>query len=69
MTVALRTPEILANIILVDNAPVDAALKTDFGAYVNGMRKVEETKIYKQSEADSILTSYVKASRHIILSK
>lgn len=58
MVVALRRPELVANLIPVDNAPVDAALKSDFGKYVQGMRKVEEAKISKQSEADEILKDY-----------
>lgn len=58
MTVALSNPSIVANLIPVDNAPVDAALKSDFGKYVQGMRKIEEARVQKQSEADDILQSY-----------
>ena len=58
MMVALRQPDIVENIISVDNAPVDAALKSDFGKYIQGMRKVEEAKLQKQSEADEILKPF-----------
>ena len=58
MVVALRSPSLVANLIPIDNAPVDAALKSDFGKYVKGMQKVEQTKVTKQSEADTILAEY-----------
>jgi pimeloyl-ACP methyl ester carboxylesterase len=60
MTVALRNPDSCANIIAVDNAPVDAALASDFPRYVEGMRKVEEAKCKSQKEADEILEPYAK---------
>ncbi|KAI9741861.1 MAG: hypothetical protein M1834_000249 [Cirrosporium novae-zelandiae] len=58
MTVALRHPDLIANLIPVDNAPIDAALKSDFGKYVRGMKKVEEANVSKQKEADAILEEY-----------
>ena len=72
MTMALRDPSCCANIIAVDNAPVDAALTSDFPRYVEGMRKVEERRVNSQKEADQILEPYAKAcmdesSSHSIL--
>lgn len=58
MTVALHDPSLVANLISVDNAPVDAALGSDFGKYMQGMRKVEKAKVQKQTEADEILQAY-----------
>ena len=58
MVVALRSPSLIANLIPIDNSPVDAALKSDFGQYVLGMRKIEEANVTKQSEADQILQQY-----------
>ena len=60
MCVALKSPEKVANLIPVDNAPVDAELKTDFGRYVRGMREMERKKVKRQSEADEILAPYAK---------
>jgi pimeloyl-ACP methyl ester carboxylesterase len=60
MTMALRDPSCCANIIAVDNAPVDAALASDFPRYVEGMRKVEDAKVKSQKEADGILEPYAK---------
>ncbi|KAK4539991.1 hypothetical protein LTR36_009889 [Oleoguttula mirabilis] len=58
MVVALRQRVPIANLIPVDNAPVDAALKSDFGKYVQGMRRIEEAGVKRQSEADDILKEY-----------
>ena len=58
MTTALRAPAKVANLVPVDNAPVDALLKSDFHKYVQGMRKILDAKITKQSEADIILEEY-----------
>jgi pimeloyl-ACP methyl ester carboxylesterase len=60
MCVALRSPEKVANLIPVDNAPIDAALKSDFNIYVKGMMDVQRAKVTKQSEADELLKPYAK---------
>ncbi len=60
MTMALRNPDCCANIIPVDNAPVDAALTSDFPKYAEGMRHVEHAKSKSQKEADAILEPYAK---------
>ncbi|KAF2142909.1 uncharacterized protein K452DRAFT_317802 [Aplosporella prunicola CBS 121167] len=58
MTVALRRPELCSSIIPVDNAPVDAALKSDFGKYVQGMKKIEAAKPTRSSDADAIMQEF-----------
>ena len=63
MVLALRSPPSYSGLVPVDNSPVDAALKSDFDTYVQGMREVEEkntntTTPLKQSDADAILTKY-----------
>lgn len=55
MAVALRNPSLLESIVSVDNAPVDAALKSDFPAYVRAMRNVDASRVKRQSDADKIL--------------
>jgi hypothetical protein len=60
MTVALREPDSCASIVAVDNAPVDAALTSDFPKFVMGMQKVEEAKVKTSKEADKILEPYAK---------
>jgi hypothetical protein len=44
--------------VSVDNAPLDAALLSEFGKYVQGMKRIEEAGITKQAEADNILKDY-----------
>ncbi|KAI5209004.1 alpha/beta-hydrolase [Aureobasidium subglaciale] len=58
MAVALRGKAKISSLIPVDNAPVDAALKSDFGKYFQAMRKIEDANIQKQSEADAILAEF-----------
>ncbi|KAL4884390.1 Alpha/Beta hydrolase protein [Aspergillus karnatakaensis] len=58
MTVALNAPELVSALIPVDNAPVRAALRTDFGKYIRGMQQVESAQVSKQSDADKILQDY-----------
>lgn len=58
MTVALRSPHLVGALIPVDNAPVDANLKSDFHKYIHGMRDIEEAQVKRQAEADDILKKY-----------
>ncbi|OQV05229.1 hypothetical protein CLAIMM_10005 isoform 2 [Cladophialophora immunda] len=60
MTLALRQPERYSALVPVDNAPVDAALRGDFGKYLDAMREIDELRprLKRQSEADKILAKY-----------
>jgi pimeloyl-ACP methyl ester carboxylesterase len=58
MTMALRRPTHYSGICPVDNSPIDAALKSDFGTYVAAMREVEEKRPGRQSDADAILKKH-----------
>ena len=60
MALTLRQPNKYAALIPVDNAPVDAALKSDFGKYVQAMKEIEDhrPRVQRQSEADKILRKY-----------
>jgi pimeloyl-ACP methyl ester carboxylesterase len=60
MTMALRNPDCCANIIPIDNAPVDAALSSDFPKYAEGMQRVEQAKPKSQRAADEVLQPYAK---------
>jgi pimeloyl-ACP methyl ester carboxylesterase len=62
MTLALRSPDLVDNIVAVDNAPIDAALLSDFAKYVQGMKRIEEAGVTRQAEADKILEEYEKVS-------
>ncbi|RDL35091.1 uncharacterized protein BP5553_07022 [Venustampulla echinocandica] len=58
MTLALKSPDIVADIVSVDNAPIDAALLSGFGKYIQGMKRIEAAGVTKQAEADAILKDY-----------
>jgi len=60
MTMALRQPAKYSGLIPVDNAPVDAALLSGFGTYIQAMREIEQHRppITKQGDADKILAKY-----------
>jgi pimeloyl-ACP methyl ester carboxylesterase len=58
MTMALRNPSCCADIIPVDNAPVDAALSSDFPKYAKGMHAVEAAAPTSQKAADEVLKPY-----------
>lgn len=62
MTLALQNPKLVNDIVSVDNAPIDAALLSSFGKYIQGMKRIEEANITKQSEADAILKDYEEVS-------
>ncbi|KAL2019974.1 hypothetical protein VTK56DRAFT_8974 [Thermocarpiscus australiensis] len=61
MTLALQEPDLVANLIAVDNAPVDARLESDFARYIQGMKKIDEAGVTRQAEADKILEPYEKS--------
>lgn len=58
MTLALRSPGMVKDLVAVDNAPVDAILSTDFAKYVRGMKKVEAAGVSSQREADAIMAEF-----------
>ncbi|GAO45883.1 hypothetical protein G7K_0129-t1 [Saitoella complicata NRRL Y-17804] len=55
MTLALQNPDLVHRLIAVDNAPVNAILSRDFARYVRAMKRIDQAKVSKQSEADEIL--------------
>ncbi|ROT40902.1 abhydrolase domain-containing protein [Sodiomyces alkalinus F11] len=58
MTLALKSPDLVRDIISVDNAPVDAILSTDFAKYVRGMKQIDNAGVTRQADADAILKDY-----------
>ncbi|KXH48841.1 hypothetical protein CSIM01_12502 [Colletotrichum simmondsii] len=58
MTLALKSPELVQDIVAVDNAPVDAVLESSFSKYIQGLKRIEAANITKQAEADEILKDY-----------
>jgi len=67
MTLALQEPDLIRDFVSVDNAPLDAALNGSFAKYIQGMRKIEEAGVTRQSEADKILTAYESVRVDVML--
>lgn len=62
MTIAVAAPDLVHDIVSVDNAPIDAAISGDFAKYVRGMREIEQAGVKRQAEADKILEQYEPVS-------
>jgi hypothetical protein len=62
MTLALKSSDLVETLISVDNAPVDAALETDFARYIDGMKKVDDAGTTRLADADGILQDYEQVS-------
>lgn len=58
MTVALQFSNSVADIVAVDNAPIEANLGKDFASYIRGMKEIDVAGISRQAEADKILQRY-----------
>lgn len=58
MALALRSSNVLKALVSIDNAPVRAALKSNFASYIEGMRQIEKARVMRQSEAEEILKSF-----------
>ena len=63
MTVALDSPELMADLVAVDNAPVDAMLGRKFAEYIRGMKKIESAGVTRQAEADDLLKPFEEVRR------
>lgn len=60
MALALQEPDLVANLVAVDNAPVDARLASDFARYIQAMKEIEQAGVTRQADADKILEPYEK---------
>jgi hypothetical protein len=69
MTLALKSPNVVSNIVSVDNAPIDAALLSSFAKYVEGMKKIESMGVKSLSEALEILKPYEEVRFSRVASK
>lgn len=58
MALALRSSNVLKALVSIDNAPVRAALKSNFSNYIEGLRQVEKARVLRQSEAEEILKTF-----------
>lgn len=68
MTLALAAPDVITDVIPVDNSPLDQALGSDFGKYISIMEVIERSNVMTRSEADKILEPYEPVSSFLHLS-
>ena len=67
MAVALSAElpaDTIERLIVVDIAPSNEALSTDFQGYVEAMKKIERSEVSSRREAQDILAPYESVSRH-----
>ncbi len=62
MTLALGSPDLVRDVVSVDNAPVDAAVEGQFARYVQGMKRIDAAGVTRQADADAILREYEPVS-------
>ncbi|KAL5614201.1 hypothetical protein BROUX41_000040 [Berkeleyomyces rouxiae] len=58
MTLALAAPDSITDVIPVDNSPLDQALGSDFGKYIQIMELIERSNVMTRAQADAILAPY-----------
>ncbi|RCI14005.1 hypothetical protein L249_8139 [Ophiocordyceps polyrhachis-furcata BCC 54312] len=59
MNLALREPDLVANLISVDNAPVLSPINKEFSEYIRGMVEVEAAGVTNRVNADERLQQFV----------
>ncbi|KAJ6092933.1 Alpha/Beta hydrolase protein [Penicillium sp. IBT 16267x] len=59
MTLALGSPELVSEIIAVDNGPIELPLSPDFQIYLESMAKIQSMRVSTHREADLILQDSV----------
>ncbi|KAK9471331.1 Alpha/Beta hydrolase protein [Dipodascopsis tothii] len=58
MAVALRRPELVSQLVSVDNAPIDAALSSDFPKYVRALKSIERAGVPRIKDAYAMLAKF-----------
>lgn len=67
MAVALHSDlpkDMLSNLIVADIAPSKGELSPEFKGYVEGMKKIEASKVASRKEAQAILTEFEEVCMH-----
>ncbi|ROR89874.1 alpha/beta fold hydrolase [Nocardioides aurantiacus] len=59
MVLAVRHPELVARLVVVDVAPVDYGGSTEFAAYVEAMRGLDLAAVHRRSDAEEALSDAV----------
>jgi pimeloyl-ACP methyl ester carboxylesterase len=62
MLVALRRPELVARLCVVDVSPVDYGAGREFAAYIQAMQQIDLDRIEQRAEADAALVEAVPSA-------
>ncbi|KAJ5736709.1 Alpha/Beta hydrolase protein [Penicillium malachiteum] len=68
MTLALGSPDLVSNVVAVDNGPIELALVPDFEKYLDAMAEIHSKQVPTHLEADKILRETVTVSTRSVLS-
>lgn len=60
MALALKNPDLVSKLVVVDNGPVNRSLGAEFPKYVKAMIEVDKAAPPHQKDADEIMKKYVK---------
>ncbi|KAJ5573716.1 Alpha/Beta hydrolase protein [Penicillium hispanicum] len=55
LSLALHSPDLIENVVAIDNCPIKLPLSEDFPRYLEAMAKVRDAQVKTHSEADEIL--------------
>lgn len=55
LTLALHSPNLIANLVAIDNCPIELPLTPDFSEYIQTMARVEAAQVKTHSEADQLM--------------
>lgn len=58
LIVALHSPNLVSNVVAVDNCPISLPIAPDFLKYLESMAKAERANVRTHLEADEILRQY-----------
>lgn len=59
MTLALGSPDLVSEIVAVDNGPIELPLSPDFKIYLESMAKIQILRVSTHREADTLLQDSV----------
>ncbi|EED21200.1 alpha/beta hydrolase, putative [Talaromyces stipitatus ATCC 10500] len=61
-TLALHAPDLISNVVAIDNGPVRIPIPTDFQKYLHALSEVNKAKIRTHSEGERILAQYEESA-------
>ncbi|PYH84171.1 alpha/beta-hydrolase [Aspergillus uvarum CBS 121591] len=60
LTLSLESPDLIKDVVAIDNGPIHLPLQSDFLGYLQGLARLQEERITSHRHADEILAAYEK---------